>query len=389
MEISTDISSTVVSSIEFIDDLSKNLSKQLPPALPELKIVVIIPAKDEASEIEKTLLAHIDQKTKQNELFPRLNYEVIVLCHNCTDQTFEKAQKFRRAHPETNIHILELNCNIANTVGAARRVLMNIASSRLPEFNGLIASTDADTTPNNLWLCRLEEHWHTEVDLICGLIIVDYTTISGQPLTYLQAKDNYLMLQAKLESVILPNPQDPWPRHNYNWGPNLIIRKHIYQSIGGIAPLSFLEDVDLFNRVVEKGHYVKHCMETIVKTSVRINSRCIEGFGAELLVWTENVGIAYCVEGLKKLKMRFEIYSLIKTYYKSPSQDTLISISKLSHLKKKEVALLLSRYTKYEGMMIFMKQHLTFCNSWNALYPNVPILDACIELNTHLYPTSQ
>ena len=388
METLTDETSTHLNAIEIIDKLSINLSKQLPPALPDLKIVIIIPAKNEASDIEKTLLAHIGQKTKQNEVFPRSNYEIIILCHNCTDQTFEKCQKFRLAHPEPNIHVLILNSNLANTVGAARRVLMNIASDRLQNPNGLIASTDADTIPDVLWLYSLNEHAHTEVDLICGLITVDYNTISGQPLAYLQAKDNYLMLQAELESALFPNQQDPWPRHNYNWGPNLTIKKHVYKSIGGIAPLSFLEDVDLFNRVVENGYIVKHCMKTIVKTSIRINSRCEEGFGAELRVWTENDGIPYCVEGLTKLQARFEIYRLIKHHYKNPSQASLLQLSKLSLLNKKEIDLLLTRFSRYEAMMIYMKQHLTLCNSWNTLFPNVPVIEACEELNSYLYPTS-
>ena len=389
METATNNPDTRLSSIETIDGISANLSKQLPSAHQDLNIVVIIPAKNEVSGIEKTLSALINQRTKQNELFPRVTYEIIVLCHNCSDQTFEICENFRDIHQNTNIHVLKLNCNIANTVGAARRILMNIASSRLTNANGLIASTDADTIPNNFWLCHLEEHARTEVDLICGLITVDYNAISGQALYYLQAKDNYLMLQAKLESVIMPSPHDPWPRHNYHWGPNLIIKKHVYESIGGIAPLSFLEDVDLFNRVVEKGFMVKHCMKTMVQTSIRIDSRCKEGFGAELKVWTENDGIPYCVEGLKKLQERFEIYRLIKGYYKRPSQDSLMRIAKLSHLNKNEIAVLLSKFSRYEAMVIYVKQHLDLCSSWNALHPNISINEACTELKNHLYPTSQ
>ncbi len=387
MEILNGIAKSIINPIEIMDSMSISLSKELLPPDQDLKIVVIIPAKNEAEEIEKTLLAHINQQTLQKEILSHSTYEIIVLCHNCTDNTYSKCQQFSAAHPTTNLHVLVLNSDIANTVGAARRVLMNIASSRLQNSHGIIASTDADTIPDPFWLCSLESYIHKNVDLICGLINVDYNTIAGQPLTYLLAKDNYLMLQAKLESEMFPDPHDPWPRHNYNWGPNLAIKKYVYQCVGGITPLPFLEDVDLFNRVVQKGFIVKHCLDTIVTTSVRINSRCDEGFGAELKVWTENDGIPYRVEGLNKLKSRFGIYHLIKQYYENPSQEGLIRISKLSHLKKKDVALLLSQFTRYETMMIYMKKHLTSCNIWNSFYPNICVTEACEELNSHLHPS--
>ena len=389
MEILNDCATSVLKQIELIDSISITLSNELPPPHQDLNLVVIIPAKNEAEEIEKTLSAHINQKTRENEIVSSSTYEIIVLCHNCTDTTYATCQQFSEAHPQSNIHVLILNSEIANTVGAARRVLMNMASARLGNNHGIIASTDADTVPDTYWLSTLKSYITKNVDLVCGLINVDYKVIEGQALTYLRAKDNYLMLQAQLESKILPDPHDPWPRHNYNWGPNLAIKKHVYQSVGGIAPLPFLEDVDLFNKVVEKGYVVKHCMDTIVTTSVRINSRCEEGFGAELKVWTENDGIPYRVEGLHKLNSRFEIYGLIKQYYEKPSQETLVKISKLSQLKKKDIALLLSQFDRYETMMIYMKKHLNSSSIWNSFYPNICVIEACQELNQHLHPNSE
>lgn len=220
--------------------------------------------------------------------------------------------------------------------------------------------------------------------LICGLIKADYSAVSGQVLNYLLAKDKYLMLQAHLESILIDNENDPWPRHNYSWGPNLAIKKHVYQNIGGIMPLSFLEDVDLYNRVVENGYVVRHCMNSIVTTSVRINSRCDEGFGAELKVWSENEGIPYCVEGLEKLKSRYQIYALVKDYYQNPSQHILEELSMQSHLKKKTIAALRSRFDRYEKMMIYMKKALSSCPIWNTLHPNISVFDANQELESYL-----
>ena len=367
-----------------IDRIATTLAKILPPPDPDLQLVVIIPAKDEAETIENILLAHINQQTRDHTILSKRLYEIIVLCHNCTDTTLLKCRQFAKSNPETKIHVLVLESKIADNVGGARRVLMNIAASRLKSRNGIIASTDADTVPDTHWIATLLAYSDKNVDLVCGLIKVDYSVMNGQPLKYLLAKDNYLMLQAKLESELLPDPENPWPRHYYNWGPNVAIKKHVYKSVGGINPLSFLEDVDLFNRVVEQGFKVRHCMEAMVTTSVRINSRCVEGFGAELKVWSENEGIPYRVEGLEKLRSRFEIYGLIKSYYEKPSLKTFNKIAKLSHIEPEQLALLSAKFRRYEAMMIYMKQHLSSCPVWNSIHPNICVLEACHQLESHL-----
>ena len=47
-------------------------------------VSILIPAKNEQNVIQKTILGCLAQSYK--------NFEVIVLCHNCTDQTFQKSQ---------------------------------------------------------------------------------------------------------------------------------------------------------------------------------------------------------------------------------------------------------------------------------------------------------
>src|SRR5690606_9971523 len=212
----------------------------------------------------------------------------------------------------------ELFSEIADTVGAARRVLMNIAANRLLQDNGLIISTDADTIPDKNWLVNVYGYLEKDISLICGYIKSDYTKLVPQASAYLKAKDDYLLLKARLETEFLPSIHDPWPRHSFHWGPNMAIKKSVYKAIGGIQPLHFLEDVSLFNSVISKGYKVRHCMDTQVTTSTRIKPRCNEGFGAELRVWTEYEGVAYNVEGLEKLKCRYGIYRDIKEFYISP-----------------------------------------------------------------------
>lgn len=368
--------------LQNIDTLSETLAKNLSPASPHLKIVVIIPAKNEASHIQLTLQALLDQQENSGNPFNPSIYEILVLCHNCTDTTYDICQEFRSTNAMANLQILRLNSEIATTVGSARRILMNIAYSRIQDPQGLIVSTDADTIADPYWLNTLKTYIKKNVGLVCGFIKADYHNIQGQALKYLLAKDLYLMLQAQLESLLLPDPKNPWPRHNYNWGPNLAIKRDVYKKVGGISLLSFLEDVDLYNKVAAQGYVVKHCMDAIVTTSVRIHSRCDEGFGAELKVWSEHEGIPYCVEGLQKLKLRFGIYKAIHKYYENRSLPIFNFICKQAHFKKNTLAAQLVRFSHPGAMVIYTKQHLTTSQSWNSLHPNISVFEACQELET-------
>lgn len=369
--------------LECIDKISRNLAKTLPAPNGQLKMVVIIPAKNESDGIEKTLTSIINQIDSNRNFINKSYFEILVLCHNCSDATFETCIDFSSNFPESLLHVLSLNSQVANTVGAARRVLMNIASDRLLIENGLIISTDADTIAHPHWLHNLNYYLVQETALICGLINVDYQGLQGQTLTFLEAKNKYMRLKTQLETQLLPNPNDPWPRHSYHWGPNLAIKKHAYQAIGGIRPLHFLEDVDLFNRVVGQGFLIRHCMDVKVTTSTRTDARCDEGFGAELRVWTEYDGVSYNVEGIKKLRVRYLIYKLIMAYYKAPSNQVLKNISELAFIDVKHLKSEFEVCTLPEAMVVSMERYLNNNQLWHNANPNICVLKACDELNHH------
>lgn len=386
-ELLEDMDFSEAEKIETSDFLSNQLSKELPKPLPELQMVVIIPAKNEENHIKSTLQCFIDQINEDGTPFDKVKFEVLVLCHNCSDNTNEEATSFFRNNSEISGHVLSLDSDIANTVGAARRILMNIAFSRIPIDNGLIISTDADTLPDAKWLYYLEDYIHKDIALICGLIISNPNGLNEQALTYLNAKDEYLLLKSKLESQLLPKPHDPWPRHNFNWGPNLTIKKSIYKAVGGIRPLHFLEDVDLYNRVVSEGHFARHCLNSKVLTSTRTNSRCQEGFGAELRIWNEWVGVEYNVEGLLKLLLRFQIYDLIQKYYLNGEKSILSMISKLGCISINDLQRFVRESNRVEALTIKIQEHLNKSDKWNSLYPNKGVLEVLEELKVYFNST--
>lgn len=372
-----------IEKIEIIDRISKELGNSLPKADDSLKMVIIIPAKNESKIIEESLRSITNQRKSNNALFDSSSFELLILCHNCNDKTYQVCLKFALANPQIVIHPLSWNSTIANTVGSARRILMNIAYERIAYPNGLIISTDADTIPDKRWLYNLEKYLEQEISLVCGFINADLKDLVGQAKIYLTAKEEYLLLKSKLEAKILPNFNDPWPRHSYHWGSNMAIKKKVYKAIGGIRPLHYLEDVNLYTKVVSEGYSVRHCIKTKVTTSTRLDSRCDEGFGEELQAWTNNEGVAYNVEGLEKLLLRFSIYRLIKQLYDSYCFEILSKISDKAYIDLAALNNMFEQSDRYESMMIQMEKYLNNNQNWNQTFPNIGVLQACKELNTY------
>lgn len=369
--------------IKYIDEVANNFSKSLPRSSPNVKMIVTIPAKNEAEEIHYTINAIINQKDLDGDFFDKSLFEILILCHNCSDDTKQKIESISIKFSTLQLHVLELNSETANTVGSARRVLMNIASQRLNSDNNLIITTDADTIPDSNWLVNLQTYIESDFDLICGLINVKRDNLQKQPEEFLKAKDEYLLLKAKLESQILPNIDNPWPRHGYNWGPNLAIKKGVYDAIGGIKPLHFLEDVDMFNNVFSKGYKIRHSNNVVVTTSTRLDPRCNEGFGAELRVWNEFDGVEYNVEGLNKLLIRYNIYQLIRQFYKKPSNEILLEICNKAKIDFNQITDMFSNSEIWEAMIVKMENYLLKNESWNNQNLNTSVFQACEEIENY------
>lgn len=366
--------------VKMIDAIADRLKKTLPAPAHHLKIIVTIPAKNEENDIENILMSLLRQKVT-SQLNPK-TIEVLVLCHNCTDQTFLKCKDFFKSNTAIQGHVLELNSETANTIGAARRILMNIAAHRLSVDYGFIVCTDADTVADEKWFHYLNTYLQSKYAMICGLIDVDPKNLSLQAATFLKAKDEYLLLKSKLEAKLLPNVHDPWPRHNYNWGPNIAIKKKVYEAIGGIKPLHFLEDVDMYNRVMSAGFLVRHCRKVKVTTSTRINPRCNEGFGAELKDWTEIEGVKYLVEGYEKLVLRFDIYKRIKKQYSFPTEANADKIKKLAYISDEELSQLIMNSSCPEAAKIKMEIFLSHNEKWNQDHQNTEVFEACAQIRS-------
>ena len=350
------------------------LSK-LPPPKPDLQLVVTIPAKNESGYIIDTLKALAAQKLGN---LPKTCYEVILLINHSSDATLEKCRDFKRKNPDFNLHVLVTFSPEINTVGAARKYIMDIASTRLKDDNHLIAMTDADTQVGKNWVAGLLQFIDTPVDFICGEVQVNSSHLSDFAQMMFDAKERYLLYRSQLEALLLPEIYDPWPRHAANSGTNMILKNGAYKTIGGMPALACLEDSALHQRAVHHGLAICHARGLSVETSARLQSRVARGFGDELQFWSSltDTSYQYMVEGLAKMQLRLKASQLVKSAFSTENWQKTAEIGQLLKLPEPAIASLFDAYPNARAMNQRLFTILEKNKSWQKTYPNISVLEA-------------
>ena len=367
-----------------LDTIADKMARDIPASDKQAKIIVIIPAHNEEDSLPSCLDAMAAQYAMKGVPVDYGDFEVLVLCHNCTDHTFQAGRKIQHTYPFLNLHLLQVARPEVNNVGAARRVLMRIASRRVALDSGYIVSTDADTIVDPFWIANLMGYINSGYGLICGRIAIDTSGISGNARKTLEHKQNYFQLRARLEYLISPDLTNPWPRHAHNSGPNLAVRKDVYAEIGGMPPKGFLEDIALYDAVCEKGHTIRHCPFTVVTTSGRMTPRAPWGFGSELRDWDQAPTLFFEVEGLDRLLAKFRIFEQVRTYYKNPSPDSFERICRGSGLAASKIQKYLTFYSCARPVINKIDRELDKLGSWQRKYPLKLVSLAEKELQDYL-----
>ena len=374
-----------IESISKIVTELKAFNHQIPSVSPEIELSVCIPARNEAQTIWKTLTALANQLSGDKAVSTQL-YEVLVLCNHCDDHTVELCKLFQELNPAFPFYYYVTTNPVINNVGAARRVLMDLASERLND-TGFIIMTDADTIADKNWLESFLKLQSEPIDLVCGQITPDMKGLNAEAKKNLFENRHYLDLVSRLDSEIYPQQSDPWPRHSHNSGPNMAIRNSVYKNIGGIPPIACLEDIALYQKVISSGYAIKHAMEPKVTTSCRSSSRVQGGFGSQIQNWsaskTENV------EGYDKLRERFTAFDEIEQYYSQTSEELRNSIGHRLKIQKQTLLSLIENHDSSNSLVIYLEKFLKDHAPWNAAHPDISITEAIEELENHFSVFSQ
>ena len=268
--------------------LARPLLFDSPPAA-SVRLSVVIPARDEAALLPRALAALAAQTDPGGAPLDPALYEILVLANNCRDGTAAVARRFARNQPRLAVHVAErvLPDDQAN-VGTARRLLMDEACCRLPRGRPavVVASTDADTVVAHDWACRTLSEIAAGADAVGGRILVRGHQNAGARCYHLRDVI-YHRLVAKMESLLDPDPADPWPRHHQFFGGSLAVTAAAYCAAGGLPVVPCLEDVALRRALLRIDARLRHSPRVRVTTSARRHGRAALGLASQLHEWAD------------------------------------------------------------------------------------------------------
>jgi len=247
---------------------------------------VVIPVRDEQTTLGACLQALAGQLDLAGRPLAPASYEVILLANNCRDGSAALARAFAARHPELALHVAEIELPPARShVGWARRLLMDVACRRLERLGrprGLIATTDADTRVAPTWLAATLREVAQGADAVGGRILADPLGVAAlEPATRARYLGDvaYKLLAAELESLLDPDPGDPWPRHHQHTGASFALTVEAYRRVDGLPPLPESEDVALFQALRTLGAAFRHSPLVRVVTSARRRRGAVSSSG--------------------------------------------------------------------------------------------------------------
>lgn len=253
------------------------MNPPLPPPDPALRVCVVVPAHDEADEIMDCIGALAAQ-----EGVAAASYEVLLVLDACTDATAERAREAADAAPGLRLHLLD---SPTRGPGATRRHGMEEACRRLllvGRRDGLIASTDADSTPRRDWLARQLDLVARGAQAVGGLIEVRPEGLPEPVMARRRERLRDRLVDVRRDAA------DHAAEHPFFGGASLALTVDAYRRAGGLPPLAALEDQALGRALEERGIPITRSGAVRVATSGRTRGRARHGLAADLRAdaWT-------------------------------------------------------------------------------------------------------
>ncbi len=362
----------------------------LPPPAASLQLSVIVPVRNEANTLAKTLAALMQQVDGFGTPLDPASYEVLVLANNCTDDTAKAARCFARHHPHLVLHVAEISLPppLAH-VGTARRLLMDEACRRLlscGQPRGVIASTDGDTRAAPDWVFHLLGEIACGADAVGGRIRMERQRGEDRDARLYALRDAvYQRGLARLESLLDPDPSDPWPRHHQFFGGNFGITAEAYRQVGGLPPLPCLEDVALEDALRRADARLRHSPRVRAVTSARQDGRTPLGLSTQLREWGEmgRTGQSHRVQSPVAVAVRFQARRVLRRCW--GANGTAANLGLLADALAVPVSMLqagLSGPPQPFGCLWadVLACHRDPAGAWARRWPLVPIIEALTDL---------
>jgi Glycosyl transferase family 2 len=158
--------------------------------------------------------------------------------------------------------------------GVARALAMEHAASLIK--GGVLLTTDADGEVPRDWIELNLQAVEEGADAVCGRAVIDpiEALLIPQHLHDDDAREvAYGQILDQIRSIIVPDPADPWPRHQEDSGASLAITTTMFRRIGGVPRLPSGEDRALIEALRKIDGRVRHDPQISVVVSGRIEGR--------------------------------------------------------------------------------------------------------------------
>ncbi|WP_197064916.1 glycosyltransferase family 2 protein [Leptolyngbya sp. KIOST-1] len=379
---------------------------QLP--LPQTRVSVIVPVRNEAEILLKSLLALVDQTDFENTPLVSGCYEVIVLANNCTDASAAIARRVARQHPQVPIHVVERSLPQADAcIGRVRQLLMDEAYWRLQRLScsrGIIASTDGDSQVDRRWVAAILQEIEQGADAVGGRTVIHQAERSALDkatrASYLRFV-GYRYLIKRLEDYLDPDPFDRSPRHYQFFGANFAVTQQMYAQAGGLPPVQTGEDVAFYQSLIAAGARVRHSYLMRVTTSARPQGRAALGL-ADRLSQFQALGqrrqaffVASAAEIEAQLLARRQLRRYWRQTVESPSSPGFLAPSRLVRLASQwavplgDLCQAVKESATVGELLLRVEQRQQAAGLWQQRWAQVPIEVAIADLRLCLHQWQQ
>ena len=273
----------------------------LPPPHPRLRVCVVVPARNEESELPRLISALASQVGLDGLPLDPDVFEIIILLNNCLDRSAAVLRDLRPAGlPKLHVAEITLEASEAH-VGRARQILFDTAYDRfrsIRRLDGLILTTDADTRPEPDWIGQTCAEFTKNVSGVGGRVLLEPEERAALPpsVQRLFLLDvGYRRALEEMRSLYAPQAEDPFPRHHQHYGASLAVTAAAYAKAGGMPLTRSSEDAALYHAVVASGGRFRHSYRVRVRTSARVLGRAEGGLAFALGSWRDRANTARAV----------------------------------------------------------------------------------------------
>ena len=224
-------------------------------------ISVIIPARNEAANIEACLSSVLAQKY--------LKFEVILINDHSTDKTRDIAELI--ASKDRRLRVFDLQ---TDTLTAYKKAAITQGISQAK--GGYIVQTDADCIVGAEWLTAIAEGFHQNHDFVSGPVLL---TENPLPKNSLQKLFELLQILEYQGLVMLGGGSLLGGFPNMANGANMAYRKSAFEQVGGFAGVDQVASGD-DELLLQKMHKAGMKLDFLLDPKAVVSTEAVTSFGA-------------------------------------------------------------------------------------------------------------